>query len=183
MSTQESKHGFIFPWEQGLQNAPREPAWGEGTLTTYPTTTPDMGKQDTQLLPLLQSKGGGLAPNPPHPRPKGRALRKDPGAGLSIANPWEPTYEAQSWSPRIKTYWLGAGVQIPRHRDTPPSHMWIDCIFLEFSWALPLEKSPSPPTLVKRKYEIHRDSTSFQYEPQGPSKSMPSLWPQMLKDP
>lgn len=67
------------------------------------------------MLPLLHSKGSRLAADLPHPRPLGGMLWKDPGCWV-LGSPY---MRSRAGTPESRAI-VGAGVLIPRHRDSPP---------------------------------------------------------------
>ena len=68
LSIQEPNHGSIFPVGPGTGGCPQKTLPGEeGTLTPYTYNHTRGGELDAQWLPLLHSKGTGLALDSPLP--------------------------------------------------------------------------------------------------------------------
>lgn len=106
---------FVFHIHSGLVNSKHKlvqpgnaPVIIKNQVFPYNYKVLDFFFLVAQYLPLLYSKKRRLAPDAPHPRPQGGALRKDPKCWRRTAIPQEPVlrprvagpgWRANGWGP------------------------------------------------------------------------------------
>lgn len=162
LSIQEPNHGSIFPVGPGTGGCPQKTLPGEGgTLTPYTYNHTRGGELDAQWLPLLHSKGTGLALDSPRPRPQEGLSGKTQGAGLRTTTPQEPVLRPRAGGPGLRAECWRQSPNPQTETLVYPTRGWA-AFFPELPRVLPLEKSPALCPWSRGQCGIHCDPLSFQ---------------------